>query len=488
MHHFFQKLVRNSFFLGILFFTVQLLIILSICPENSLSQAWLSLASHWDSVWYEAIAKVGYIGHEGPNHIGPYTSNVAFFPGYPYLARAIILIFGVQAKIALLIVSQSAALLFWCLLFHILHNLAWREQIYAAILIMSFPTSWFLFMGYSESLFILIGCLMLWLAIKKRWVLSGISGVFMTATRLFGISILIAPLLSNLIIQLSHYNMRFQLKRLCLNARKTVIKIQLSIIRASEEVSWVFTPLFWVTIVGSLGTIGFLSYCYFAFGSWHLYFDIERVNWGANATPLFLFKLPTWVPPPFGFAIDWVPPLPIHDSHVFLFKFFRLAAYNISEILVPVFLWLFLIYSLFIIKSINSSTPSSQAQQGISQDSAQCHHLKNPRCAWDDEEVVTIKKTKNLDLKSLTWFIAALLCFFVSCLSTYTRHYESMSRLLIPVWILLIISDATHPDNLLFFRLKNYALGKIIIFIVIVISSGFWLQLINRFFLNWWVA
>ena len=116
-----RKLAKNPIILGLFAFLVQLSLILLICPEKTLLSAWLSLASHWDSEWYEAIAQYGYINTSFPQSSGLRSANVVFFPGYPYLARLLILLFGINAKAALLLVSQTATFLFWCLFFHIIY-------------------------------------------------------------------------------------------------------------------------------------------------------------------------------------------------------------------------------------------------------------------------------------------------------------------------------------------------------------------------------
>lgn len=434
-----HKILRNPVFLGGLFFSIQLFLILLISPEKNLLQAWLALASHWDSEWYEAIAKFGYINIDGPLHSGLQNANVVFFPGYPYLARACILLFEVDAKIALLLVSQTATLFFWCLFFYILRQVKWYEQLYAALLIMTFPTSWFLFTGYSESFFILTCCLMLWLAMEKRWIFSGVSGALMTATRIIGIPVLIAPLLSTIVIKSS------QLISLLRNLPQEESRSKYRNKHFFSNIQ-AYSPPTLMAILGSLGCLGFLALCAIHFGSWHLYFDMERIGWKGTADPLFLFKLPTWLPPPFGYHIDLAPPLPNAYAHVFIFKCFRLAAYTFSETLVPVFLWISILFS-----------------------------------------ICLFKKTHHLDHKSLTWYFGAVLLFLFTCFSLSTRHYESMSRCLYPVWILLIISDVIHPDKIFLFRLGRIKLA-VTMFFIVLISFGFWLQLLNRFLLGWWVA
>jgi len=420
-----KNITHHPFFLGCLFFTVQLSLILFICPEKTLATSWLSLATHWDSEWYEAIAQFGYINIDGPTHTGLTHANVVFFPGYPYLARLCIVLFGINAKTALLVISQSAALLFWCLFFYIIRHVKYTEQLCAALLVMTFPTSWFLFTGYSESLFMFACCLTLWLALEKRWILSSLSGVLMTATRLVGVPVLIAPLLSLMV-------MKFTKKRpLIVNGNATTQTLK--------------SPSLLV-FFGALGCIGFLTYCAIAFDSWHLYFDMERIGWKGTADPLFLFKLPTWLPPPFGYDLDLAPPLPNGYASLFILKCFRFAAYTFSETLVPIFLWIGILFF-----------------------------------------ICLCKKTHRLDQNSLTWFLGAALLFLLTCFSLSTRHYESMSRCLYPVWVLLVISDIIHPDKIFLFRLGRMKLS-IAMLVITFISFGFWLQLLNRFFLGWWVA
>lgn len=407
MKHFF----KTPFFLGPVFFIIQFFLIMVINPEKNFWEGYLKLASHWDSSWYEAIATHGYLNNNGPMNTGILSSNVVFFPGYPYLARILILCFGINAKVALLIVSQSSAFIFWCLFFKIIKRTSFVKQIFAGILIVVFPTSWFLFMGYSESLFILMCCLMVWFATEKKYFPSGISGAAMTATRIMGVPLLIAPLIASCFQKI---NIRYG----------TII------------------------VLGSLGFIGFLIYCHIQFNWWDLYFEMERVGWHATANPYFLFKLPTWFPPPFsGYSIVSTPPLPVWYESIFILPIFKLAAYNISELLVPIMMWLFLFSTIFVLKN-----------------------------------------KKNWNQKSLMWFFSAGLLLLGSCLSTFNRDYESMSRLLLPVWIVFIIADVLHPGHIFFLRFLKDASFKVFIGFIILISAGMWLQLLTRYFLGWWVA
>ncbi len=417
----------RSLTLGVIFFSIQLLVILLINPEKNWVDAWLDLASHWDSEWYEAIATYGYV-NQAPLHTGLTTANVVFFPGYPYTSRILTLLFSIDTKISLLLISQLATLLFWTLFFHILRKAFWWEQCCAALLVMSFPTSWFFYMAYSESLFMLACCLMLWLSSQEKWVLSGIAGIFTTATRIIGLPVLSAPLLANIVMILS----------------KRVYPIGTIIGRRIFFLSCI-NPMK-VLFLGFLGCFSFFVYCAVCFGSWNLYFDMERFGWKGTADPFFLFKISTWLPPPFGYKLDFAPVLPIAHANWFIWDYFRIAAYSFSETLVPLFLWICIFYS-----------------------------------------VSVFKKDRKLSFSSLIYFFAAMLVFLFNCFSLSTRYYESMSRCLYPVWILLVMSDLLHPERVFLFRLKPTKLILTTLFISIF-SVGFWLQLLERFFLGWWVA
>lgn len=415
--------LRHPIGLGVVFFILQLLAILGICPEKNWLDAWLSLASHWDSEWYESIANYGYINIDGPVHCGLRNANVVFFPGYPYLARVLVTGLHWNAKTALLLVAQSAALGFWCCLFYILRHIPRGQQLYTALLIMLFPTSWFMFMAYSESLFIVACCVTLYWASEERWAVAVLGGVLMTATRLIGLPVVMVPFFSAIIVHLSKMSMSMRENLRDILQSKVILAL------------------------GSLGCGGFFMYCAHNFGSWHLYFDMERLHWAGTADPGFLFQLPTWVPPPWGYDLDFAPILPNEWSKVLSFDFFRTASYSFSEILVPVFLWMELFFAYWFCKT-----------------------------------------SRSVDEKSLLWFLASVFIYLFTCFSLATRHYESMSRCLLPVWIFLVIGDALNPNGSFFFRAVRTRALRYLVGGMLLVCVGFWIELLNRFFLGWWVA
>jgi hypothetical protein len=146
----------------------------------------LGLLSKWDSEWYLYIASKGYFFDLARS------SPVVFFPLYPVLMRLVHHFLG-DYYLSGYLISNAAFL--GGLIF--LYRLA--EEVYAdpatakrAVLYMCiFPSAVFYAAIYTESLFffLLIGCI--YFARKRRWWLSALFGMFLTATRLLGILTLV---------------------------------------------------------------------------------------------------------------------------------------------------------------------------------------------------------------------------------------------------------------------------------------------------------
>jgi hypothetical protein len=122
----------------------------------------------WDSVHYLRIAQPGYAGDV----------RSGFFPLYPLLGRAVGWLFGGDAWIGLLIVSNLAALLSFYLLDRWLVTLGREKQAPMALAWMAlFPTGFFLIAGYPHSLLLLLVMLGVWSAGRRRWAFAFMSGL-----------------------------------------------------------------------------------------------------------------------------------------------------------------------------------------------------------------------------------------------------------------------------------------------------------------------
>lgn len=141
----------------------------------------------FDTNHYLRIARQGYADE----------SDSVFPPLYPLLIRGLGTLLGgtpTANLTAALLLSNLATLGLFILLAHISSQLlgssqALRAMVYFAL----FPTGFFLFAGYTESLFILLALTSLWLGKNGRFWWAGIFGLLASLTRLTG-WILVVPL------------------------------------------------------------------------------------------------------------------------------------------------------------------------------------------------------------------------------------------------------------------------------------------------------
>jgi Gpi18-like mannosyltransferase len=138
----------------------------------------------WDACWYLRIASVGYSLTDG---------TTAFFPLYPLLLRWLGPLLGGDHLLAAAVISHTACLLAMLLLYQITrqeldHDCARRAVIYQLF----FPTAFFLFAPYTESLFMLWAIACLLAARRETWWLAGLCGLLAGLTRVTG-ALLILP-------------------------------------------------------------------------------------------------------------------------------------------------------------------------------------------------------------------------------------------------------------------------------------------------------
>lgn len=136
----------------------------------------------FDACRYIAIAVDGY-QIDG--------SELSWPPIYPYFIKGLALFLGNQYILAGMIISQIALIGVCVLLFEEYQNssnpiIAQRSIRY----LLGFPTAFFFFIAYSESLFLLL-LLLCWKAGRnEKWFLAGLFGSLATLTRFSGIIIL----------------------------------------------------------------------------------------------------------------------------------------------------------------------------------------------------------------------------------------------------------------------------------------------------------
>ena len=213
--------------------------------EFSQEKSWdiVSLHSRWDSSWYLDIAKNGYV-FKGPDQL----SNVNFFPLYPLLIRWAGFIFG--NNLALVSWVLSIIFLFLAILYFAKLVKEFHSEINSKlpiILLLIFPTAFFLNAVYAESLFLFLSVASFYYALKRKFLLSGFFGFLASLTRIFGLMLFIP-----LIWEYFKNN-----------------KLNLKIL-----------PLFLVP----LGTTSFFLYYYFKFGDFFLYIK-SQIWFGRTLAP-----------------------------------------------------------------------------------------------------------------------------------------------------------------------------------------------------------
>jgi Dolichyl-phosphate-mannose-protein mannosyltransferase len=155
------------------------------------SPFWDSFA-RFDTGYYEGIAWNGYTPVPGGR------SNIAYFPVYPMLIRAVGSLFGRHHAIYYIAgigISWVCFILAMVTLYHLARlDLPPRRAERAVLLTAIFPFAFFYGVAYSESTFLLFVVLAFFLFRTRRWLLGGLCGAVATATRVPGI--LVVPALA----------------------------------------------------------------------------------------------------------------------------------------------------------------------------------------------------------------------------------------------------------------------------------------------------
>ena len=151
---------------------------------TNLGPDWLWLWGNFDGVHYLYIAKVGY----------EYGLTQAFFPLYPLMIRYLNFITHNSLWSGLLISSLSLVGFIYFFIKLGLLDYSKKTVSWASLFLLIFPTSFFFFALYTESLFLLLAIAAFYSARKKRFLLSSLLVGLASATRLIGIFLLPAIL------------------------------------------------------------------------------------------------------------------------------------------------------------------------------------------------------------------------------------------------------------------------------------------------------
>jgi hypothetical protein len=256
-----RLLSRGALLLGICLTALQIGIACSLPKDKSVGDSYMSLCN-WDCDWYREIVTSGYHSPVPPVAQRKDVSDVAFFPGYPYLARGLHLGLGIEPKLALLIVAQLFCVLFWAALWSVLQRWAIPKPIAGAVVMAIFvhPATFFLVAGYSESLF--LSTLLLFIlyssSVRPRDHLSAsLSGFALSATRIIGIPAAGFPVIRHIVNRLSR-----------------------SRTPSRQKDNGEFFHALSITAVAVSGALLFFYYCHEVFGRYDFYMDTQKIGWG----------------------------------------------------------------------------------------------------------------------------------------------------------------------------------------------------------------
>jgi len=144
-------------------------------------RGWLEIWNRWDALNYQKLAQFGY------SATGELQPLLVFYPLYPWTVRLFALVTR-DYLVSAFIVSTLASLVTAIVLMRLVEldypkDLAQRAVWFLFI----FPTSYFLHIGYTESLFLMLALSCVFAARKQRWLLAGLFGALTCLTRANGL-------------------------------------------------------------------------------------------------------------------------------------------------------------------------------------------------------------------------------------------------------------------------------------------------------------
>jgi len=164
----------------------------AVASASPVHPGWLEIWNRWDATHYLDLAKNGYVA------VGESRVSLVFFPLYPWLVRA--MAFFIHDYLGAAFVVSGIASVATGLLLVRLTRADESEDVARLTVwfLFIFPTSFFLHICYTESLFLALtlGCFLA--ARNNRWALAGVLGAGACLTRVNGL--ILGPALATEVI------------------------------------------------------------------------------------------------------------------------------------------------------------------------------------------------------------------------------------------------------------------------------------------------
>ncbi|MFE4593381.1 mannosyltransferase family protein [Streptomyces laurentii] len=150
------------------------LLALTVAAAATGKDGWHRLSGRWDAVWYARIAEHGY-GYQVTLPDGAVHADLAFFPLFPALERAVSTVLPVDAATAGLLLSWAASLAAaWGMYAVGAHVAGPRAGVVLAVLWGVYPTAFVQSMAYTETLFTALAAWSVYAVLRGRWITAGL--------------------------------------------------------------------------------------------------------------------------------------------------------------------------------------------------------------------------------------------------------------------------------------------------------------------------
>lgn len=144
-------------------------------------RGWLGIWNRWDALNYQKLAQFGY------SATGENQPLLVFYPLFPWTVRLFTLVTR-DYLLSAFIISTLASLVLAIVLLRLVELDYSRELAQRAVwFLFIFPTSYFLHIGYTESLFLMLAISCIYSARKQRWLLAAVFGALTCLTRANGL-------------------------------------------------------------------------------------------------------------------------------------------------------------------------------------------------------------------------------------------------------------------------------------------------------------